>query len=164
VAIPYATADDLANWGEAPVPDNVDQLLRSATYIVAAAINENPYTVTADQPRKDATTAQAAAWIASGVTPAASGLSDDPPVKAKRIGTASVDFDTSLSASVTAFEKRVALAEKLSPEAREILYVTGLLSVDLPVWNIPLDTTTYPPSSPGGLPSTWPLDVGYGGY
>ncbi len=166
MAIPYASADDLAAWLEAPVPDNVDQLLRSATLLVAGqhGIDENPYVVTANQPRKDATCAQAAAWIASGIDPASRGLSDTAPVKSKRIGSASIDRDTSLSASVTAFEKRAAIAEQLCPEARQILYVNELLSVDLPNWNIPIDTTTYPPSSPGGLPSTWPLDVGYGGY
>jgi hypothetical protein len=159
VAIPYATADDLANWGEAPVPDNVDQLLRSATLVIAAAINENPYTVVADQTRKDATTAQAAAWATSGLDPsklaaAANGLI----AKSKNIGTASVAYD------VPTVEQQQAAVKALAPDAYNILYVSGLLHVDLPVWNIPIDTTTYPPSSPGGLPSTWPLDVGYGGY
>jgi hypothetical protein len=159
VAIPYASADDLAAWLEAPVPDNVDQLLRSATFIIAAAINETPYTIVADQPRKDATTAQAAAWAASGLDPsklaaAATGLL----TKSKNIGTASVSYD------VPTVEQQQAAVKALAPDAYNILYVTGLLVVPLPNWNIPLDTTTYPPSSPGGLPVTWPLDVGYGGY
>lgn len=159
MAIPYASADDLANWGEAPVPDNVDQLLRSATLLIAKAINENPYTVTADQPRKDATTAQAAAWVGSGLDPASlpAGVSSSITT-AKSIGTASITY------SAPSVAEREAALRALAPDAYNILYVTGLLVVPLPVWNIPLDTTTYPPSSPGGLPSTWPLDVGYGGY
>ena len=65
MAVPYATVTDLAanNWLAEGPPDNAASLLRSATLLIARAINENPYNVAADQTRKDATCAQTAAWI-----------------------------------------------------------------------------------------------------
>jgi len=161
VAIPYAASDDLALWLDADPPDNAAALLRSATLLIAAAINENPYVITADQTRKDATCAQAAAWIKSGLDPANLPAAISALIKkSKAIGTASVSYD------VPSVADQKAAVSQLAPDAYNILYTTGLLVVPLPVWNVPIDTTTYPASPPsgGGLPSTYPLDIGYGAY
>jgi len=164
----YATTSDLTAW-LAPtglaVPSDATALLRSASIVVAKAVNENLYspgTVTTD-PKRDATCAQVTAWITTGIDPGSGGLSSDQIVKAKSIDGASIDYETSLTASVTAFQKRESIAEQLCAEARDILWAAGILYGDLPNWNVPIDTSTYPQSGPA-VPVTWPLDVGYGGY
>jgi hypothetical protein len=137
--IEYATVTNLQNWlpPATTVPDDASQLLRSATLLVARAINESPYatsTVTTDA-RRDATCAQVQAWLDSGIRPGAGGLQSSPVVKSKGVGTARKEFDTSLEASVTAFQKRSEVAEKLCPEAEAILRAAGLLWVPVALFS-----------------------------
>lgn len=163
----YATEDDLANWLPSDlIPDDAAATdLRSASIIVAKAVNESLYTpgVVTTDPKRDATCAQVESWLRTGIKPGSGGLSNDKIVKARSVGTATVDYETSLVASVTAFQARQQIAEQLCTQARDILWAAGILYGDLPNWNVPLDTTTYPQSGPV-IPVTWPLDVGYGGY
>lgn len=136
----YATVDDLTDWLEATglvTPDNADALLRSATVLVARACNRDLYTdvpTTTDAAvLRDATTAQATAWITLGVAPAAAGL-DAAPVKTKKIGSATIERDTAGQS-----EARVAAATEIAPEARQILLAAGLFALDLPVWTSDTD-------------------------
>lgn len=127
----YANAAQLGNWLQAPLPDNADSLLRSATFLIASAANRDPYN---DTPTgndvavlADATCAQAALWISLGVDPAAGGL--DVRVKTEsKLGTGDVKFESvpvaDLQGAVTA----------IAPQARQILYTGGLLALELPVW------------------------------
>src|SRR4051794_30011637 len=133
----YATYSDLQAWLGTTPPDNADELLRSATTLVATASGRNPYVDTPTgpdvEPLRDATTAQAAVWIATGVTPAAGGL-DTAPVKGKKLGSADITYDTTGQTAA-----RTAAAKELAAEARDILYNAGLLVLDLPQWT---DTDT----------------------
>lgn len=128
---PYATLSDLADWTGETAPANGDILLRTATTLVARAAGRNPYIdapAPADvEPLRDATTAQAAAWIAAGVTPAALGI-DSAPVKGEKLGSADITYDTAGQA-----EARATAATQLAPEAADILYNAGLLVLPLPV-------------------------------
>lgn len=133
----YATSSDLATWTGTAAPTNAATLLRSATFTVAAACARDPYNDTPSgndaTALRDATTAQAAAWLANGIDPAAAGL-DAFPVKTKKIGTASVERDTTGQV-----EARNAAATTLAPEAEKILYTAGLLALPLPVTADPTD-------------------------
>lgn len=130
----YATVDDLAAgnppWVATP-PGNAGQLLRSASLTVAYACYRSPYTdapSTADAAvLKDATCAQAAAWVALGLNPDAAGL-DFAPVKKSSILGADVEHDTTGQA-----QARVAAAESLTPLARAILTTAGLIYEPVPV-------------------------------
>lgn len=142
----YATVDELTAWleGSCAIPDNAGQLLRSATFLVANAIHESPYSdVTVTDARRDAVLAQVAAWIATNVTPGAGGINDTAVLKSKSNDGASVEYDTSLGASVTAFQARQAIANELVPEARAILEAAGLLTGDVPRWNFTPDQGVY---------------------
>lgn len=127
---PYATTADLQTWTGTDAPANADALLRSATVLVAVASGRDPYTDTpagtAVEILRDATTAQAAAWTAAGIDPAAGGI-DTAAVKSKKLGSADIAYDVTAQAQL-----RADAVEKLSPEARNILYSGGLLLVDLP--------------------------------
>ena len=128
----YATSADLTAWTGAEAPLNADMLLRSATVLVAAAANRDPYTDIPDADAapvlRDATTAQAAAWITLGINPEAAGL-DAAPVKNRKIGSGDIGYDTTGQS-----EARTAAATELAPEARQILYTGGLLALLEPVW------------------------------
>jgi hypothetical protein len=151
----YATTSDLTAWLTdlaLTVPANAAGLLRSATVLVAKACARNPYTDVPDANAasilRDATTAQVAAWVGSGVTPATLGL-DSAPKKSSKIGTADVTYDTTGQA-----DKRETAATVLAPEAAQILIAGGLYALDVPQWIDP-DTD--------GLP-TYGLDSGRFGF
>jgi hypothetical protein len=145
----YATTADLANWLNDNPPANGLQLLRSASLRVARACMRDPYIDTPTDVEapvlRDATTAQAAAWMALGVDPNAAGL-DTKVVTESKIGTADVKYDT-----IPAADVQQAVVE-LAPEAAEILTAAGLISLDMPVWT----GTDYLPSY--GLDRHWPYD------
>lgn len=130
--IVYATTADLSTWDPTlSQPANLDQLLRSASIIIARAVNEslhNPATVITD-PKRDATCAQATAWIRSGIDPSASVISLAGKVKSKGVDTATVTYDVATPA-----EREAALAN-LAAEAASILYSAGLLWAPVPVWS-----------------------------
>lgn len=127
----YATYTDLTTWLGTTPPANGDELLRSATILIAAAAARDPYidtpTGTDVDVLRDATTAQAAAWIAAGINPAAGGI-DTSAVKSKKLGSADISYDTAAQAQL-----RADAVAKLSAEARNILYIGGVLHVDLPL-------------------------------
>lgn len=131
----YATYSDLQTWLGTTPPTNADELLRTATTLVATATGRNPYVDTPTgpdvAPLRDATTAQVAAWIATGVTPSAGGL-DTAPVKGKKLGSADITYDTTGQTAA-----RTAAATMLTAEARDILYNARLLTLDLPQWTDP---------------------------
>lgn len=139
----YATTDQLDAWlagTDVCVPANAARQLRSATFIIARAINESPYdpSVVVDEVRQDATCAQVTAWIVAGIDPSSGGLSNTAPVKSKSNDGASIDYDTSLSASVTAFQARQTIANGLAPEAAAILFDAGLLYEPVPLFDDPI--------------------------
>lgn len=139
---PYATVDQLATWlaqtSVCDVPSNGAGLLRSATLLVARDINENPYNaVTIDEPRIDATCAQAAAWIAAGIDPAAGSVGIAQTVKSKGVDGATVSYDGPTSVD------RMAALTTLCPDAYSILYNAGLLYAPLPVWDACPDAGLY---------------------
>lgn len=132
---PYATLTDLTGWLEGSgltIPDSVENLLRSASFLIARSCNRDIYTDTPTDtdavPLRDATLAQVAAWITLGITPAAAGL-DAAPVKNRKIGTADLGYDTTGQAAA-----RAEAATTLAPEAMQILISAGLYALDLPVW------------------------------
>jgi hypothetical protein len=127
----YATVSDLADSWVDDVPDNAVRLLRSASLRVAQACQRNPY---ADVPAgaeaaalRDATCAQAAVWITSGIDPADLGVTD-AAVKSTSILDAKVDYDTAAQAKA-----RADAVAGLTAEAVDILTVAGLLWVPVPL-------------------------------
>lgn len=136
--IEYATTGDLADWvsPSVTIPEDAAQLLRSASVIIARAVNESlydPAIVTTDA-RRDATCAQVVSWLTSGVRPGTGGLELEPVLKAKAIGTAKFEYDTNRTASAEALAKREQIAEDLCPEAEAILRSAGLLWVPVPLF------------------------------
>lgn len=164
----YATEDDLSGWltdAGLDMPTNPVGDLRSAALIVARAVGESLYTegLTTSPPKRDATCAQVASWLASGVTPGTGGLAG-PGVAAplKRAGTdgSIVEYDTSLSSSAAALAVRGKLTDDLCAEAREILQQAGLLY-------LPLAAVTCEPVSPYRSPYLRPMygdGFGWGSY
>lgn len=137
MTIVYATTDDLATWTGSDAPENALSLLRSASLLVTQATVAAYYKVDATtglpteptllQAFNDATCAQVTTWIATGVDPNAAGLLSTAIVRARGIGTARLDYDTSLSASVTAFQARQKIASQLCAESARILQAVALI-------------------------------------
>lgn len=151
--VTYASGDQLAAWLGTTAPSNAGQLCRSATILVAAACYRDPYT---DSPSdveapvlRDATCAQAATWIALGVDPSAAGV-DSSPVKSSKIGTGSVERDTTTLAAA-----RLAAVTELAPEPRAILLAAGLLYEPVPVGAPDGDCLRH-----FGLSGPWPRRYG----
>lgn len=133
----YATVDDYATWTDGTVPDNAASLLRSASLLVFEQTQAAFYdTDTTGAPTsapiiaafRDATCAQSAVWAGLNVDPNLSGLDVAPPKRSKGIGTARIDYDTSVQASVTAFTARQKVIASLCPQAQQILRQAGVLS------------------------------------
>lgn len=131
----YATAADLATWTGATAPTNATQLLRRASALVRKATAVAFYaTDTTGLPTdadtlqafNDATCAQAAMWAAAGIDPTAGGVALVTPTRRKSIGSASLEYDTSANASVTAYNARGAAALNLCEEAFDILSAAGI--------------------------------------
>lgn len=124
----YATAADLVQaeppWLTTP-PDNLGTLLRAASALVGAEVAGNASGDPAAL--RDATCAQVASWVTAGIDPASGGLSQTAPLKRKKVDTAEVEYDTSLSASVTAFQARQSIANGLCPTAVAILQAADLI-------------------------------------
>ena len=133
----YATVDDLDAWPAiTDIPDDAEALLMSASIAVAKAVNESLYsdsTIVTD-PKRDATCAQVASWITTGIRPGTAGLSSDKVLRSKAVENVTLEYDTSLSASVTAFQARQAVADGLCAEAEAILRNAGLFWDPVPVW------------------------------
>lgn len=152
----YATVDQLSAWLSqttvCDVPANATGLLRSATLLVARELNESAYgTVTIDQPRIDATCAQAASWIASDIDPAAGPVGVAKTVKSKGVDGATITYDGPSS------DDRATALDTLCADAYAILYSAGLLYVPVPVWEACPDAGVYVDElgRVGGLRS-WP--------
>ena len=135
MALIYATSTDLSTWTGATAPANADQLLRRASGLVrkhtaTAFYATDPTGLPTDpdtlQAFKDATCAQAAMWTAANIDPAGGGVAIVAPLRAKRIGSAGFDYDTSASSSVTAYTARAAAANELCTEAVDILQQAGI--------------------------------------
>lgn len=135
MAIVYATTTDLATWTGAAVPTNATVLLRSASRLVRQATavafyavdsNSLPTDATWLQAFKDATCAQVALWAANGIDPTTGGITAAGVLRARKIGTASLDYDTTAATSVTAFAARAFAARTLCQESVEILQQCGI--------------------------------------
>lgn len=133
----YASNAQLATWLGTEPPANSSSLLRSASVMIGRATMTAYYAVDADglpsditvkQAFADATCAQAAVWIAAGVDPVAGGLSVTPVLRGKGIGSARLDYDTSLSSSTAALQARQSLIEDLCAESIQILQDAHVLS------------------------------------
>lgn len=131
----YATAAELITWLGGPAPANATTLLRSASLLVRGATVASiygtdtaglPTDATVRQAFKDATCAQAAMWSAAGIDPAGGGVASSAPVRSKKLGSGSVDYDTSVNASVTAFTAKQAATTSLCAEAWLLLKQAGL--------------------------------------
>jgi hypothetical protein len=131
----YATPDELTTFLGEAAPDNADRLLRGASGLVRSATRAALYDVTSTgmpsdpdiaEAFRDATCAQAAEWISSGVNPAA-GTSPGTP-KASGIGGANVQWDSpgGLTPEQT--------LTQLIPDAVWYLDSAGLLSGTVQVW------------------------------
>lgn len=132
----YATNADLTAWlAGASLPANSTVLLRSASMLVRNATMTALYNVDNEglpsdaavlEAFTDATCAQAAYWSAAGVDPTSGGVSTSAPVRSKKIGSAGIEYDTGVSASVTAFSAKQAAANSLCGEAWMILQQAGI--------------------------------------
>ncbi|QOT15881.1 hypothetical protein [Paenarthrobacter sp. YJN-5] len=131
----YADATALTAWTGGPPPANATQLLRSASMLITSATVAAVYGVDdAGLPSdaavleafRDATCAQVAYWVAAGVDPVAGGISTTAPVRAKKLGSGSFEYDTAVSGSVNAFQAKRAAAITLCAEAFMILHQAGI--------------------------------------
>jgi hypothetical protein len=144
----YATEDDLANWltdTDQEPPANAGAVLRSASILVARAIRESLYAdgVVTSDPKRDATCAQVYTWMTTGIAPSSAGLSSASLVRSKSIDGATIEYDTSLNASVTAFNARQALADGLCAESMAILDAEQLLYAPTPQWSAEPDAGQF---------------------
>lgn len=135
----YADTTDVAAWlgDDAAVPGNVTSLIRHASLMVAEATKTDYYTsdpVTglptdpvALQAFNDATCAQIALWAKNGIDPDRLGLDMVAPKRAKGIGTARVDYDTSAITGAAALAARQAATVELCDQSVSILKQAGLM-------------------------------------
>ena len=131
----YAVPDDLAAWTGSAAPANATPLLRSASLLVRDATASAFYATDATglptdpgtlQAFKDATCAQAAFWAANGIDPAAGALPTAGVLRGKKLGSASLDYDTAAAASQAVLQARMDSVEALVPEAVRILRGAGV--------------------------------------
>lgn len=131
----YAVPDDLAAWTGSAAPANATPLLRSASLLVrdatasafyAADTTGLPTDPATLQAFKDATCAQAAFWAANGIDPAAGALPTAGVLRGKKLGSASLDYDTAAAASQAVLQARMDSVEALVPEAVRILRGAGV--------------------------------------
>lgn len=135
MALIYATSTDLSAWTGATAPPNADQLLRRASGLVRKATATafyatDPTGLPTDavtlQAFKDATTAQANFWAVNNIDPAAGGLSQTGVLSSKKIGSASLSYDSAGSGSVTAWRTKVEASATLCEEAFDLLQAAGI--------------------------------------
>jgi len=135
MALIYATTTDLTAWTGAAAPANATQLLRRASALVRKATatafyatdtNGLPTDTVTLQAFKDATTAQANYWAVNGIDPATGGLTQSGILSSKKIGSASLTYDTVGAGSVTAYQARVAATTTLCEEAFDVLQAAGV--------------------------------------
>ena len=131
----YATTTDLTAWTGATAPTNATQLLRRASALVRKATATAFYAVDTTglptdtvtlQAFKDATTAQANFWAVNNIDPASGGLTQSGILSSKKIGSASLTYDTVGTGSVTAYQARAAATSDLCEEAFDILQGAGV--------------------------------------
>ena len=129
--IVHATPEDLDVWtGEVP-PANAAGLLRSASLLVDRTIITATYVVDGDGRAtdstilgalRDATCAQAAAWAAAGIDPAAGVPGAMRQVRRKSLGSGTVEYEPGAS------QAAVEALGGLTPDAVQILAHAGLMS------------------------------------
>lgn len=131
----YADSTELAAWTGVAAPANATQLLRSASMLLRSATLTSVYgtdetglpaEAKVAEAFRDATCAQVASWVGAGVDPSGAGISTTAPVRGKRLGSGSVEYDTAASSSVTAFQAKRVAAVTLCPEAFMILQQAGI--------------------------------------
>lgn len=132
----YATNEDLTAWPVSPLPANSAGLLRSASLLVRSTTMTARYAVDGDglpadakvlEAFKDATCTQVAFWVGAGVDPTNGGAQTAAPVQSKKLGSGMVQYDTSVNASVAAFQARRDAANSLCAEAWLILQQAGIV-------------------------------------
>ncbi len=135
MVIVYASATDLETWTGTSAPPNHTTLLRSASLLVRRATVTAVYPVdSAGIPTdlallsvfRDAVCAQAAMWASVGIDPAGGGVATSAPVRSKKLGSKSVEYDTSVNSSVAAFNAKAGATRELCAEAYMILKQAGL--------------------------------------
>lgn|GEM_PF-606738 len=136
----YATVADLLDepWGITSPPAHAGRLLAYASRLVRRATMTAVYAVDdGGAPTssgvaaafRDATCSQVVAWLTAGIDPAGGAVQlEAAPVRAKRLGSGAVEYDTAASASVTAMTARAAAATTLAGDAYLILADAGLTS------------------------------------
>lgn len=128
-----ASADDYATWTEAAAPDGIDAKLRGCTSLVLDASLGVIYDVdpltglatdeTVKNALRDATCIQAQAWVALNIDPATGGIQTSGVKRAKRIGSASIEY----ADTATAAAARAAAYTSLVPQAAMFLQQRNLL-------------------------------------
>lgn len=134
-----ASSTDYTNWTSAQsAPANITQVLRGCTSLVLDATEGAIYDVDlttglATDPAtlaalRDATCIQASAWVALNIDPATGGvMQSSKAAKAKKIGTASIEYDETETAAAAA--ARQAAYTGLVPEAMRFLQQRNLLPI-----------------------------------
>lgn len=132
----YATNEDLTAWPVSPLPANAASLLRSASLLIRSTTMTAVYAVDATglptDPKvleafKDATCRQVEFWVAADVDPTNGGAQTKAPVQSKKLGSGMFQYDTSVNASVAAFQARRDAATSLCAEAWLILQQAGIV-------------------------------------
>jgi hypothetical protein len=103
-------------------------LVRTATATSVYGVDETglPSDANISDAFRDATCAQVASWVGADVDPSGAGLSTTAPVRGKKLGSGSVEYDTAASSSVVAYQAKRVAAVTLCPEAFMILQQAGI--------------------------------------
>jgi hypothetical protein len=142
----YATSAEMATYTGVAAPSNSDALLRYASLLVRRATSQAIYTVDEDgfptetsklDAFRDATCAQAHAWAINNIDPSAGAAGVSGVVAKKSLGSASVDY----AVSGTASNELSRLANGgLSQEAYLILQLEQLITpgviTDYPIGSV----------------------------
>lgn len=130
----YATPEQLTTFLGAPAPANAAKLLRAASALVRSATRTAIYTVTATgipsdpdvaEAFRDATCAQAEAWITLGIDPTAGPAGVGGTPQSSSIGGASINYGPRAAAQD---QDKADTLTRLVPDALWYLDSAGVLS------------------------------------
>lgn len=132
----YASSEDYTALFGTPAPPKIDALLRSASILVRRDTMTATYATDTNgkptEPRlvdafKEATCSQAQFWSVNEIDPSGGGLPQTSAIQSKKIGTASLVYDTTAQGNPTVVAARIDAASTLCPEAWLVLQQAGLV-------------------------------------
>jgi hypothetical protein len=132
----YASSENYTVLYGEPAPPKLGNLLRSASILVRRETITAIYATDAEGKPVDAqviaafqeaTCVQAQFWVANSIDPSSGGLPQPAIVQTKKIGTASIVYDTSAQGSANVIAARMAATSGLCLEAFSVLQQAGLV-------------------------------------